>query len=436
MDSDIERNWIILPPPSAKRVERCNAALKFMANEIDPKRTPPTCDDLREFSLSDIAGTDTFDEIAKRTNAISPMLGVIAETRITENGVERPILMILSSLSEDERHIYDLVPGAHAQWLKVKDELEDEPPHPLEPLVAFWLSRTKEARVDMGGGSGRKQVISAKMAMRDRDHDPRQRFSLPRLSDDQRIIPGMDAAVGIPALPLVLYCLGQRNANAPGPGAPLALRVIVECVCATPLSMRGDGPVALRARDGGPITAARLAKALWPNRVPRPTEYLPKLWEVADVLVSREALIPWEGGARHSVVMTNRPLKPNDEVRLVVDLPPGSDVGPQISENLRKYGPKNRRAYFALLNLPLWWHHPGRTLVPAKKGTHWLQAKDHKKYPKPTSEQLTQMVFPLTERNDTDGLLKEARETMRFLASEGEILWIDDTPLPPPRPNR
>ena len=65
--------------------------------------------------------------------------------------------------------------------------------------------------------------------------------------------------------------------------------------------------------------------------------------------------------------MAQAPL--DESVRIIVDLPPGSGNGPQVSDNLRLWGVKSAPAYRLLINLAYQWHNPGVTKFP------WVKAK-------------------------------------------------------------
>ena len=53
----------------------------------------------------------------------------------------------------------------------------------------------------------------------------------------------------------------------------------------------------------------------------------------------------------------------DDNIRIIVDLPRGSEHGPQVSQNLGKWGLKSAPGYRLLLNLAYAWHDVGRTLT-------------------------------------------------------------------------
>ena len=58
----------------------------------------------------------------------------------------------------------------------------------------------------------------------------------------------------------------------------------------------------------------------------------------------------------------------DESVRIIVDLPPGSGNGPQVSDKLRLWGVKSAPAYRLLINLSYQWHNPGVTKIPVGKG--------------------------------------------------------------------
>ena len=208
-----------------------------------------------------------------------------------------------------------------------------------------------------------------------------------------------------PALPLQLYDLGLGAAHSEKTtGAPLALRMFVESILAVNQEdRRGDGPVAIS------IALRDLLDRLYPGpREPRPNEYWPRLMKAAEALDSMEARIPWHDpetgrrGLRRVVSVGDIPRGPgalDDLVRIVVDLPPGSRNGPQVSDNLGRWGLKHRREYRALLNLAFWWHNPGQTVRPMGRradgqGRHWQQAAAATYYSTMSDAELVDIVFP------------------------------------------
>ena len=317
------------------------------------------------------------------------------------------------------------VEDVHADWLALPKDERGE--HPLEAIVAAWQDANKPA---VAANLRPDRIIPAPVAMFDGDDsDPRRRLFSPAMHvvrrDDgaQHILAGFERDIQAPALPLVLYDLGIDR-RSPGPGAPVPLRLFVEAILAAPLHLRGE-PVPVT------ITLRELLARLWPNRRMKPKEYLPQLEAAREALASREAGIPWPGGTRWAVTLTNEPRGLDDDLRLVVDLPPGSEHGPQVSERLHLYGPRRGRHYRALLNLAYWWHEPGRTLRPVRRRKHWLRVHDPARYRKPTDAELVNLVFPTSARGQVRNLVHEAANVLADLGRDGELRIVDGKPLPP-----
>ena len=166
-----------------------------------------------------------------------------------------------------------------------------------------------------------------------------------------------------------------------GPAAPLPLRLFVEAVLAVPMDSRtSHTPVSMR------VTLREMLAWPYPNpRKPRPNEYWPRLLAAFEALESPAARIPWyaletgQGGLRRIVNISDIPRGPgnmDDLTSIIVDLPPGSGNGPQVSDNLRYWGVKSAAGYRALLNLAYRWFEPGRTHSPVGQGRRrrWVAA--------------------------------------------------------------
>ena len=156
------------------------------------------------------------------------------------------------------------------------------------------------------------------------------------------------------------------------------------------------------------VTLRELLKRLYPGpRNPKPNEYWPKLNRAVEILDSTR--IPWEdpttgkGGTRRAVNVSDIPRGPgklNDIVRLIVDLPPGSGVGPIVSPNLSKWGLKSAPAYRGLLNLAYHWFAPGKTRRPIRGGKHWLQMRSPSRYEKVTDDLLIELFYPTSAQKE------------------------------------
>ena len=261
---------------------------------------------------------------------------------------------------------------------------------------------------------------------------------------DQLILPGFERQDTVaPVLPLLLYDMGVGEAVADprAPGAPLPLRLFVESILAVRLFDRvGDGPVAMQ------ITLRELLKWLYPGvRRPRPSEYWERLINASDVLDSAGARVPWydsglrRGGYRRVVSVGDIPRGPDcleDEVRIIIDLPPGSETGPQVSNRLRHYGMRSAVAYRIMLHLAYRWHYPGRTLVPVRangRRKRWVRSYDPSRYDYIADDELVQMAYPSSSNMSKRNLLVNARKWLGWLARDGELQMVDGKILPPLR---
>ena len=318
---------------------------------------------------------------------------------------------------------------AQAIWLAAIGAKPDASiKHPLGAWMRGWQERGVEPNMRPD------RIFSAPLVMfAPREGDARGRLFSPAAhvvrqgNGQQLILPGFERDMQIPALPLVLYDFG--NSDSPGPGAPVPLRLTVEGCLAAPLWRRLlNEPVPVE------MTLRVLLARLWPGRYVPPNEWRPALEAAAAALAKPEARIPWPGGERSAVLLSNMPTGLDDMVRLIVDLPPGSEHGPQVSPRLHEYGPRQGRHYRALLNLAFWWHEPGRTLIPARGGKHWLRVNDPRRYRKPSDAELVNLVYPTSARGEARKLVHEASRVVAELEADGELRIVAGKLLPPLAP--
>ena len=336
-----------------------------------------------------------------------------------------------------------LVAEVHEAWLDSRPRQVGFNPHPLWELVSGYVNRPlvqSEANLRLD------RILPAKLGMVEGSHRRAGRLlglfsSAAHSSKGQGVLPGFGAELDSdgPALPLALYRLGNENPQrAGGPAAPLALRLFVEAVLAAPYDLRDAGqPVALN------ITLRDLLARLYPGpRKPRPNEYWPRLMRAAEALDAMDSRIPWHnpdtgrGGVRRVVSVGDIPRGPealDDVVRMVVDLPPGSGSGPQVSPTLGAWGAKSAAAYNALLNLAYRWWDPGVTRHPARGSTHWLQAHEPGRYPALTDADVVAITRPLSTRAARRNVAIEGWETLRELEDAGELRIEGRRVLPPRR---
>ena len=316
---------------------------------------------------------------------------------------------------------------------------------PLVPLMKAWVNRPRPAPTS---SRATERIIPAKVAMAPPgDRREGKLFSMAAHVErgpdgHQLVMPGFQVNRQAPALPLALYDLGlgALEHRARNPAAPLALRLWVASILGTRQQDRhGNHPVALE------IPLRQLLAELYPGRKPRPNEYWPRLMKAVETLGNPEARVPWydhelgRGGQRHVVLVGDIPRGPgalDDHVQLIVNLPPSSENGPKVSNNLALWGVKSDRAYRALLNLAYWWHDPGVTQRPLGQrvdgqGRFWGQSQNPGHYPEMTDEQLVQIVFPTSAKKQFRNLVHDAHQVFLQLQRAGEIDVIDGKPVPP-----
>ena len=221
--------------------------------------------------------------------------------------------------------------------------------------------------------------------------------------------------------------------------APLALRMFVESVLSVPMHERERGqPVAMS------VSLREFLQWLYPTRTPTPAEYWPKLMKAIEALDSWDARIPlYDPQTRRSelrrvVSVSGIPRGPgalDESVRIIVDLPPGSGNGPQVSDRLRIWGITSGPAYRLLINLSYQWHKPGVTTVPVRKRKtrHWVQVNDPDRYQHIKDDDLIALTFPSSAVQNRRVLLQRTKAVVEHLHEAGELRIIDGKILPPER---
>lgn len=166
---------------------------------------------------------------------------------------------------------------------------------------------------------------------------------------------------------------------------------------------------------------------------------------IAVALDSRSARIPWadpntgKGGLRRVVNIADIPRGADaldDLVTVTVHLPPGATAGPKLSPQLGHWGKKSAAAYRGLLNLPLQWHAPGKTLIPARRGARrtgkvWIWNQDPRAFPKLTDTLIVEALYPTSTRSQRRKLAHEGRKIIARLTKSGEIRIVEGHLLPP-----
>ena len=121
------------------------------------------------------------------------------------------------------------------------------------------------------------------------------------------------------------------------------------------------------------------------------------------------------------------------DLRIAVDLPPKSEQGAPITDNLYAYGANNSRAFYALLQLAVDWWQPGKTRVPVNKRRGiWTQLTDSGKkahierYEPYDRNQIVELTAPLTKHKTKRNAYLRGMETLNNLNDAGELVLLPD----------
>ena len=317
-----------------------------------------------------------------------------------------------------------MAPGS--AWRPVILEWQKSQPKAVEPERRLYrILPSKLAQVQPGDRRALKLFSPAA-------HSP----------DGQRALPGFGAWVNpaTPALPLALYDLGVGAGKSAGRGAgPLALRMFVEAILLAP---------ATESRDGNPqifhLTLDEFVRRLWPRldgSRPTPANFWPRMVKAVAAIDAPEARVPWydpetgRGGTRRVVIygdLTRGPLHLDDQVQVIVNLPPGSHVGPMVGPNLGYWGMKSAPTYRLHLNLSYRLFEPGRTHTPVGKGKrrHWVLVDDPRRFGRLSDDELVQLAFPTSTNRARRNLLPEARAALDRLVAHEDFRVVEGKVMP------
>ena len=369
-----------------------------------------------------------YDAVTAVCDRLEALLGCPVQPPLTLNNsvvVAGDVEISISDLWDEYRAAIDA--GEDVRW-------------PLAPLVNAWQQRPRPVEPNRRLTD---RVIPARLAMADTSSNPRLLFSPAAHAEygpdgKQLVMPGFaNVDTPSPALPLALYDLGAGPTISPGRGAPLALRMFVESVLSVPMQERERGqPVAMS------VSLREFLKWLYPTRTPSPAEYWPRLMAAVEALDSWDARVPLydpqtkRNELRRVVSVGGIPRGPgalDESVRIIVDLPPGSGNGPQVSDNLRLWGVKSAPAYRLLINLAYQWHKPGVTKIPVGKGKarHWVQVNDPDRYPYINDDDLVALAFPSSAVQNRRVLLQRTRSVVTQLREAGELRITNGKIIPP-----
>lgn len=405
--------------------------------QLRPEDEFPTLAELAAFLWHDECPTE---DLAEANSRLGLALGLDDET-------ERPAQWVPLRMSPDgsDGTLYADCPGIHirlTETLALVDEARERDQsimHPLPPLIRAW--QTKRPYQVTPSTRTTRRIIPGRLAQA---HGDDQRIVkgifLPAAHspDGQQVLPGFGMERRLPAPPLAIYEMGGGHHEG-GRAAPLAQRMFIESLFAVPQEERGTGrPVAYE------VTLREFLQWFWPDRQPSPSEYWEKLEravrELDDLRIPIIDPATGSGHLRRIVNITGIPRGPqrlDDTLRVVVDLPQGSQNGPQVSDRLRFWGNRSAPAWRGLINLSYIWHSPGQTHYPVprrgRKGGHvWLRSQDPHDYPEMSDQDLVDICFPTSiNRSNHRVLLQRVRRTLNLLEQEGELRTQGRRILPP-----
>ena len=198
--------------------------------------------------------------------------------------------------------------------------------------------------------------------------------------------------------------MGGGKETSQGRGVPWAMRGFWAALAHTPASERhGRHPVDIA------ITLRDFLKWMYPrSKRPAPARWWRTFRRAIEDLESQDARIPvWRPdtqtwAVRRVVSVPEYPFAPSEldgPIVFVVNLPPGSEKGPQVSENLLAWGARDAAAFRLLLNLAYRWHNPGETIRPVGRradgqGRFWQPSENPSHYDQPTEDDWIVYAFP------------------------------------------
>ena len=256
------------------------------------------------------------------------------------------------------------------------------------------------------------------------------------------LLPGLERDFHGPMLPVALHNLLNRElgcARGRGRGvAELQLRIFVEGLCSV---MRSNWRSAEQFPVSVSTTLRDFLSWFYLGRTPRPNEYWPRLMAASAALDRPEARIPWRNadtgrsGLRRVVSFGDIPTRPralDDEISLIVHLPPGSTSGPPINRGrLRYWGAKSAPAYRALLALAYQWFRPGVNRVPGPGGNGWVQSQDPCAYEPYSPERIVELCYPTSTHATRRVLVTRAWSVIAILEAAGDVRVVGRRILPP-----
>ena len=245
------------------------------------------------------------------------------------------------------------------------------------------------------------------------------------------------SSVNGPVLPVPLLALLAARSSG-GSSSDLPFRIFVEAVSAV---MQRDWELATFFPVQISVTLREFLNWFYGSYDHWPTRQ--RWWRLfmaaAEALDRSDVRFPFEfeghSGLLRVVGLSVIPRGPqclDDDVRMDVQLPPGSTGGPPIDRaQLRAWGCRSEVAYRALIGLAYYWHRPGHTLRRGVSGV-WARSDDPGFYEPFTNEGLISLCYPTSRMRKRSVLLQRSLECFRLLHAAGVIRLLPDHRILPP----
>ena len=328
----------------------------------------------------------------------------------------------------------------HRVWKAMPSNARTQ--HPLTPIIKTW-QRVQPKPVQPETRPDR--FLPSKLGMTTKqDKGSRSLYSQAyhASTDGQQCLPGfglnrdvsmINPYVGLWELDVSKTASGQQ---VHGRAAPLSQRVWFEAVLMVKYKDRqGNGSVVMN------IPLREFMRRLFPTRLPRPNEYLPKLARAIDVLASCKArmpcLNPYTGTPelRSVVAIEAIPSTPDGFVRIYgCTCPTVLTRGGIVSPQLNLWGCRSAMAYRTLINLAFHWFQPNKNRIFVPDNGGWRQSDDPKDYEQLTDAKLIDLTNPVSAIKERRRVIEEAHKIISELENGGEVRVIEGRLLPPRNP--
>ena len=294
---------------------------------------------------------------------------------------------------------------------------------PLEPLIDGWLKRPRAVQ------PSNIQTLPHGMGQNTKRNTERQarRYTGPahfgQREGRQQVFPGFEVErdEGI-YLPEELYHLAEKEGTRRGV-VSLTQRALIYAMLRTPPE-KAASPTGYWFRVPGKeyIEVTHQAN----KRSPRPSEWLPALRNIRDLLNTVD--IPYldaDGKPRYftPAAILDYPYAADGDIQFVTHLPEGYDsTGVRISARLWEFTTQ-AYTFYLMLSAPFLYERPGITWIPRKDGgvSHF---KDIEAYPEVTRSMVARMANPFAAGKTRQNLESDAFNLLEAAARQTDAFQV------------